>query len=273
MDTADTHHTANSFVLDPGGALYFQEGTFHHTQVETPWGPPRRCANAGVYRYEPRTRKFDVYVTYPLRQSARARLRSLGTGHRRRRHGRRSLSRTADLQPARFPAKAQSASAGLPAADASLPGDRDSHRAGTFPTSMQGNLLVANVIGFQGILQYRCSTRTRAWALREVEPIVYSSDETSARPTSRSVPTGRSTSPTGTTRSSATCSTTCGIPIAIAFMAASIASPTPGRPLETPAADRRRADRRRLLDLLKDPRRPRPLSGSDRIVGPRRRKK
>ena len=42
LDTADTHHTANSFTLDPGGALYFQEGTFHHTQVETPWGPPRR---------------------------------------------------------------------------------------------------------------------------------------------------------------------------------------------------------------------------------------
>ena len=49
MDTADTHHTANSFVLDPGGALYFQEGTFHHSQVETPWGPPRRNANAGVF--------------------------------------------------------------------------------------------------------------------------------------------------------------------------------------------------------------------------------
>ena len=28
LDSADTHHTSNSFVLDPGGALYFQEGTF-----------------------------------------------------------------------------------------------------------------------------------------------------------------------------------------------------------------------------------------------------
>src|SRR5262249_11757898 len=25
IDSADTHHTANSFTLDPGGALYFQE--------------------------------------------------------------------------------------------------------------------------------------------------------------------------------------------------------------------------------------------------------
>src|SRR5437870_7915302 len=64
MDTADTHHTANSFTLDPGGALYFQEGTFHHTQVETPYTAPVRCANAGVYRYEPRTQKFESYVTF-----------------------------------------------------------------------------------------------------------------------------------------------------------------------------------------------------------------
>src|SRR5262249_28735297 len=64
LDSADTHHTSNSFVLDPGGALYFQEGTFHHSQVESPYGPPARCANAGVFRYVPRTQKFDVYVTF-----------------------------------------------------------------------------------------------------------------------------------------------------------------------------------------------------------------
>src|SRR4029077_20599304 len=66
LDSADTHHTSNSFRLDPGGAVYFQEGTFHHTQVETPYGPPVRLANAGVFRYEPRSQKFEVYVTYPF---------------------------------------------------------------------------------------------------------------------------------------------------------------------------------------------------------------
>ncbi len=64
LDSADTHHTSNSFQLDPGGALYFQEGTFHQTQVETPYGPPVRCSNAGVYRYEPKSQRFDVYVSY-----------------------------------------------------------------------------------------------------------------------------------------------------------------------------------------------------------------
>ncbi len=38
LDSADTHHTSNSFTFDPGGGLYFQEGTFHHSQVETPYG-------------------------------------------------------------------------------------------------------------------------------------------------------------------------------------------------------------------------------------------
>src|SRR5690606_2638046 len=63
IDSADTHHALNSFVLGPGGDLYFQEGTFHHTQVETIHGL-RRCANAGVFRYEPRTHTFDVFISY-----------------------------------------------------------------------------------------------------------------------------------------------------------------------------------------------------------------
>ena len=41
IDSADTHHTANSFTYGPDGAMYFQEGTFHHSQIESPWGPHR----------------------------------------------------------------------------------------------------------------------------------------------------------------------------------------------------------------------------------------
>ena len=55
FDSADTHHAINSFTFDPGGALYMQEGIFHRTQVETPWGPTLRQADGGVYRFEPRT--------------------------------------------------------------------------------------------------------------------------------------------------------------------------------------------------------------------------
>ncbi len=69
LDSADTHHAMNSFTFDPGGALYFQEGTFHHTQVETPWAPTLRQADGGVFRFEPRTLKFEIYIpmTSPTR--------------------------------------------------------------------------------------------------------------------------------------------------------------------------------------------------------------
>jgi len=55
-------------IVSPGSwrRSLLSRSTFHRTQVETPYGPPVRCANAGVYRYEPRTQKFDTYVTSAL---------------------------------------------------------------------------------------------------------------------------------------------------------------------------------------------------------------
>ena len=64
LDSADTHHTANSFTLGPGGNMFFQEGTFHHTQVENPHTGVVRSINAGVFRFNPRSFEFDVYVAY-----------------------------------------------------------------------------------------------------------------------------------------------------------------------------------------------------------------
>ena len=64
IDSADTHHSINSFVVGPGGGLYFQEGTFHRTQIETPHRPPVRVADAGVFRYDPRSQDLQVYSSY-----------------------------------------------------------------------------------------------------------------------------------------------------------------------------------------------------------------
>jgi len=62
--TEDSHHAISAFAWGPGGGLHMMEGTFLHTQVETPWGPTR-LYNAGVLRYEPNTEKLGVYITYP----------------------------------------------------------------------------------------------------------------------------------------------------------------------------------------------------------------
>lgn len=59
----DVEHSINNFQWGPDGAMYFMEGIFFHTQVETPYGP-RRLKNSGVFRYQPLTERVDVFVSY-----------------------------------------------------------------------------------------------------------------------------------------------------------------------------------------------------------------
>ncbi len=175
VDTADTHHTMNSFTLDPGGALYFQEGVFHRTQVETMWGP-ERCADAGVFRYEPRTQKFEVYVSYGFANPH---------GHVFDRWGQDFV--TDGTGAVNFFAAAFSGRLDYPSKH---PGMRPFFQQRTrpcpgteilssrhFPPEMQGNYLVANVIGVLGILQYRFRDEGSGFTADEVEPIVLSTDQ------------------------------------------------------------------------------------------------
>ena len=52
MDSADSHHTANSLVLDPGGAIYLSDGVFHRTQVESINGPEQAARELADIRAE-----------------------------------------------------------------------------------------------------------------------------------------------------------------------------------------------------------------------------
>ncbi len=175
LDSADTHHTANSFALDPGGALYFQEGTFHHTQVETPYGPPVRSANAAVFRYEPRAQKFDVYVAYGFANPH---------GHVWNRWGQDIVYDGTGANPydgalfsghLDFPHKHPHPPQVYQQRTRPCPGV-EILTSRHFPKENQGNLLVANVIGFQGILQYKIEPKGASLAGTEVEPLLYSSD-------------------------------------------------------------------------------------------------
>ena len=175
LDTADTHHTANSFTLDAGGAMYFQEGTFHQTQIETPWGPTRRVSNGAVFRYEPRTQKLDVYASFGFANPH---------GHVFDRWGQdivvdgtgaqtyHGLMFSGDIDfpqkhgrpPQVYPQRTRPCSA--------IEILSSSH----FSEEHRGNLLVNNVIGFQGILQYQLTERESSLGAIEVDPIVASTD-------------------------------------------------------------------------------------------------
>ena len=175
IGSADTHHTANSFVLDPGGALYFQEGVFHHTTAETPYGPPVRNANAGVYRYEPRTRKFEVYVSYDFANPH---------GHVFDRWGEDFVMDGTGAEPyigacfsgrTYFPSRHKRAPKLYEQRTRPCPG-MELLSSRQFPPEMQGNLLVANVIGFLGILQYKITDKDSGFIGTETQPLVQSDD-------------------------------------------------------------------------------------------------
>jgi putative heme-binding domain-containing protein len=176
LDTADTHHTANSFCFDPSGAVYFQEGTFHHTQSETPWGAPVRCANGAVYRYEPRTGKFGLYTSYSFANPH---------GHAFDHWGDDIVVDGTGAVPywgSVFSTRLDGLDkhAGAPSVyqqrTRPCPGI-EFLSSPHFPAELQGNLLVGNVIGFQGILRYTLAAGAGSFPeASEAEPIVSSSD-------------------------------------------------------------------------------------------------
>ena len=61
--TEDSHHALHDFVWTPDGDLLFRESIFHHSQVETPYGPVRQ-QNSGWFRFEPDTHRLISFGTY-----------------------------------------------------------------------------------------------------------------------------------------------------------------------------------------------------------------
>jgi mono/diheme cytochrome c family protein/glucose/arabinose dehydrogenase len=65
FDDHDTHHAHSAYTVDPSGAIYMGEGTFLHTNVETPYGPVRGT-NGGFYRYSPQRHHLERTAQLPI---------------------------------------------------------------------------------------------------------------------------------------------------------------------------------------------------------------
>lgn len=153
FDSADSHHSISAFEWGPGGEFYMQEGTFHHTQVEGPYGPTR-VKDAAVFRWEPTTGRFGTFISYKFANP---------WGHCFDEYGQNYIA---------------DASNGFNYYAAAFSGDVDygyKHpkmltilekqwrptsgceivSSRNFPDEMQGDFLLNNCIGFHGTLQYR----------------------------------------------------------------------------------------------------------------------
>ena len=191
FDTADSHHGISAFEWGPGGALYFEEGTFKQSQVESPYGPAR-LADAGVWRYEPRSEKFGVHVSLAFANP---------WGHVFDRWGENFV---ADASPG-FNYWAAPISGRVIYPHKHPGGCRDKHRdfvtiknpivfptfikkrvrptsgceivsSRNFPPEAQGNFLVNNVIGFRGILQHTVHDDGSGFGGEEIEPLLTCDD-------------------------------------------------------------------------------------------------
>jgi glucose/arabinose dehydrogenase len=174
FDTADSHHAMHAFTWDPGGALYWQEGTFHHTQVETPYGP-QRLKDAGVFRYEPKTEKFDIFVSYGFANPWGHFVDRWGQNLVADASGGANYFGTAFSGQVDYPQKHGHMNEFLkmqwrPTSGCELVASRQ------FPEDTQGDYLLNNVIGFQGVLRYRVKDDGSGYKATPVEPLLSSTD-------------------------------------------------------------------------------------------------
>ncbi|MCA9052750.1 MAG: HEAT repeat domain-containing protein [Planctomycetaceae bacterium] len=174
FDSADSHHSIGAFEWGVDGSLYLMEGTFHHTQVETPYGP-QRCANAAVYRYEPRTEKVSVFTSYSYANPWGQCWDKWGQNFIADASGGANYFAAAFSGDVDHPRKHPEMKQFLtkqwrPTCGCEIVSSRH------FPDEMQGDYLLNNDIGFQGTLQYRITDEGSGYHADPVEPLLRSSD-------------------------------------------------------------------------------------------------
>ena len=174
MDSADSHHTANSMVLDPGGATYLSDGVFHRTQVETPDGPVRNM-DACIYRFEPRTYKFERYVPYGFANPHGRVFDYWGTDIITDATGNNSYFAPAFSGHLEYPAKHAHMKEFWERPSRPCPGTGLIYSR-HFPDDWQGNFLDCNVIGFQGIFRVKVSEDGSGLKGESLEDLVKSDD-------------------------------------------------------------------------------------------------
>lgn len=174
MDSADSHHTANAICLDPGGAVYLSDGVFHRTQVETPDGPVRNN-DGGIYRLEPRTLRFQTYVSYGFANPHGRVFDYWGNDIITDATGNANYFGPAFSGFLDYPHKHSGMREfwNRPSRPCPATGILTSRH---FPEEFQGNFLNLNVIGFQGIFRAKITEEGSGLKGETLENIVSSTD-------------------------------------------------------------------------------------------------
>ncbi len=174
MDSADSHHTTNSMVLDPGGGTYLSDGVFHRSQVETFLGPVRN-EDACIYRFEPSTGKFERYAAYGFANPHGRVFDYWGNDLITDATGNNTYFGPAISGHIDYPSKHEAVKQFWDRPSRPCPGTA-LLTSRQFPDEFQGNFLDCNVIGFQGIYRVRVDEEGSGLAGTTLAPIISSPD-------------------------------------------------------------------------------------------------
>lgn len=195
LDAADSHHETNSICYEPGGAVYFSDGVFHRTNVETLNGPVRNV-NGAIYRFEPRTSKFERHVPYGFANPHGRVFDYWGNDIITDATGNANYFGPAfsgHLDSGAHPSMKQFWNRpSRPCPGTNILSSRH------FPEDWQGQFLNANVIGFQGIFRAKISEDGSGLKGETIEPLIegiLGDDEHEGNPNFR--PSGIAVAPDG----------------------------------------------------------------------------
>lgn len=181
LDSADSHHTTNSMVLEPGGAVYLSDGVFHRTQVETAAGVVRND-DAAIYRFEPRTGKFDRYIAYGFANPHGRAFDAWGNDLVTDATGNNTYFGPAFSGHLDYPHKHRTLKQFWERPSRPCPGTAiltSRH----FPDDWQGNFLNLNVISFQGCYRVKVDEKGTSGLWGTSLPDLFYSDDPNFRPT------------------------------------------------------------------------------------------
>ncbi len=194
--SADSHHGLAAFEWGPDGGLYFQEGTFKYSQVESPYGLTR-LQEGGTWRYDVKTKQFKAHVSLtfsnpwgyvfdrwgqdfigdaspgngywatPISGHVAYPDKHPGGGHHRRLH--KETGGGEGYGPKyRFPTFYKKRT--RPLAGCAILSSRH------FPEDVQGNFLVTNCIGDRMVLNHKIEEQESGFHGTEIPPIVSCKD-------------------------------------------------------------------------------------------------
>ena len=176
FDTHDTHHAISAYTADPSGAFMLCEGVFLHSNVETPYGPVR-CVDGGFFRYSPQRgmleRTIQMNIPNPWgyafdRWGQDFFLFTSGTAL--------NWSLPMQVKPT-FGSKTPATVDLIPAAEKVRPtSGLEIISSRHFPDEVQGDIVLANAIGFLGIKQHQIEDDGTGWKTTFRQDLLTSTD-------------------------------------------------------------------------------------------------